>query len=271
MTLTERYESFLALHQPGSPLLLANAWDVGSARLLAAAGFLALATTSSGHAASLGRLDGGLTRLETLDHAATLASATDLPVNADLENGFADSPEGVADTLTLALATGVAGASVEDYTGDEAAPIYDIGLARDRVAAAVEAAHSGPSRLVLTARAENYLHGRPDLGDTIERLQAFQSVGADVLYAPGLTSLDDIRSLVESVDRPVNVLAVPGAPSVAELASVGVSRISVGGAFAFAALAGMVDAARELIEHGTYGYTARARIGAAAAREAFAD
>lgn len=270
MTSSERYESFLALHAQGSPLLLANAWDVGSARLLAASGFRALATTSSGYAASMGRLDGTLTRIETLDHAAVLAGATDLPVNADLENGFAESPQGVADTIALALVTGVAGASVEDYSGDdEAAPIYDIGLARDRVAAAVDAAHNGPSRLVLTARAENYLHGRADLGDTIERLQAFQEVGADVLYAPGLTSLDDIRSLVTSVDRPVNVLAVPGAPTVAELASVGVSRISVGGAFAFAALSGLVDAARELIEHGTYGYTAESRIGAAAAQRAF--
>jgi len=269
MTQPKRYESFLALHRPGSPLLLANAWDVGSAGLLAACGFAAIATTSSGYAASLGRLDGELTREESLGHAASLAAATDLPVNADLENGFADSPQDVADTIWLALATGVAGASIEDYTRDEAAPIYDIGLARDRVAAAVEAAHSGPSRLVLTARAENYLHGRSDLGDTIARLQAFQEVGADVLYAPGLTSLDDLRSLVASVDRPVNVLAVPGAPPVAELASVGVSRISVGGAFAFAAMAGLVDAARELIEHGTYGYTARSRVGAAAARQAF--
>jgi 2-methylisocitrate lyase-like PEP mutase family enzyme len=269
MTDLLRYESFLALHQPGSPLLLANAWDVGSARLLAACGFRALATTSSGYAASLGRLDGELTRQESLDHAASLAVATGLPVNADLENGFADSPQDVADTIRLALATAVAGASVEDYTGDQAAPIYDISLARDRVAAAVEVAHGGPSRLVLTARAENYLHGRADLGDTIERLQAFQEVGADVLYAPGLTSLDDIRSLVASVDRPVNVLTFPGAPPVAALASVGVSRVSVGGAFAFAATAGLLDAAHELIEHGTYGYTARSRIGAAAVQEAF--
>jgi 2-methylisocitrate lyase-like PEP mutase family enzyme len=269
MTDLLRYESFLALHQPGSPLLLANAWDVGSARLLAACGFRALATTSSGYAASLGRLDGGLTRQESLDHAASLAVATGLPVNADLENGFGDSPQDVADTIRLALATALAGASVEDYTGDQAAPIYDISPARDRVAAAVEVAHGGPSRLVLTARAENYLHGRADLGDTIERLQAFQEVGADVLYAPGLTSLDDIRSLVASVDRPVNVLAFPGAPPVAALASVGVSRVSVGGAFAFAATAGLLDAAHELIEHGTYGYTARSRIGAAAVQEAF--
>lgn len=269
MTRPDHYESFLALHQPGSPLLLANAWDVGSARLLAACGFRALATTSSGYAASLGRLDGALTRVETMDHASALVGATYLPVNADLENGFADYPEDVADSVVLALATGVAGASIEDYSGDEEAPIYDIGLAQDRLAAAVEAAHNGPSRLVLTARAENYLHGRPDLADTIARLQAFQEVGADVLYAPGLTSLDDLRSLVESVDRPVNVLAVPGAPSVAELASIGVSRVFVGGSFAFAAMAGLVEAARELIDHGTHGYTARARVGATAVREAF--
>ena len=257
------------MHQPGSPLLLANAWDVGSARLLAACGFRALATTSSGYAASLGRLDGELTREETLDHAASLARAVDLPVNADLENGFADSPLEVGNTIRLALATGVAGASIEDYTGDPTAPIYDIGLARDRVAAAVQAARSGPSRLVLTARAENYLRGHADLDDTIARLQAFQEAGADVLYAPGLTSLEDIRSLVASVDRPVNVLAFPGAPPVAELATVGVSRVSVGGAFAFAAMAGLLDAAHELIEHGTYGYTARSRVGATASQEAF--
>jgi len=269
MTQPSRYESFLDLHRPGTPLLLANAWDVGSAKLLAAQGFRALATTSSGHAASMGRLDGGLTLAETLDHAALLAGATDLPVNADLENGFADSPEGVAETIRLALATGVVGASIEDYSGDESAPIYDLGLARDRVAAAVEAAHRGPSRLVLTARSENYLHGCPDLADTVARLQAFQEVGADVLYAPGLTSLDDLRSLVASVDRPVNVLAVPGTPSVAELASIGVSRVSVGGAFAFAAVAGLIEAARELIDHGTYGYTAQARVGGSAVREAF--
>jgi len=269
MTDPERWESFLAMHQPGSPLLLANAWDVGSARLLAACGFRALATTSSGYAASLGRLDGGLTREETLDHAASLVRAVDLPVNADLENGFAHSPQEVGNTIMLALATGVAGASIEDYTGDPKAPIYDIGLARDRVAAAVQAARSGPSRLVLTARAENYLRGPADLGDTIARLQAFQEAGADVLYAPGLTSLEDIRSVVASVDRPVNVLAFPGAPPVAELATVGVSRVSVGGAFAFAAMAGLLDAAHELIEHGTYGYTARSRVGATAPQQAF--
>lgn len=269
MTQPDRYESFLALHQPGAPLLLANAWDVGSARLLAAAGFHALASTSSGYAASLGRLDGELMRAETLEHCTVLAGATDLPVNADLENGFADSPEGVAQAITLALTTGLAGASIEDYSGNDDAPIYDLGLARDRIAAAVEAAHGGSTRLVLTARAENYLHGYSDLADTIARLQAFQEAGADVLYAPGVSSLGDLRSLVESVDRPVNVLVFDGMPTVAQLASIGVSRVSVGGGFAFAALAGLVDAARELIDHGTYGYGARSAVGSAAVREAF--
>jgi 2-methylisocitrate lyase-like PEP mutase family enzyme len=190
-------------------------------------------------------------------------------VSADLENCFADEPEGVAQTVRLALDAGLAGCSLEDFSGREDAPIYDAGLAAERVAAAAEAAHSGPRRLVLTARSENYLHGRRELADTIARLQAYAEAGADVLYAPGLRSIDEIRELVASVDRPVNVLAVPGAPPVSELAAAGVSRVSVGGAFAFAALGGAVEAARELLEHGTYGFWDLARTGASAARAAF--
>ncbi len=262
---------FLQLHHGSAPLLLANAWDTGSARLLASLGFPALATTSSGYAASLGRLDGRLTRDEALEHTAQLVRATNLPVNADLENCFADEPAGVAETIRLALDTGAAGASVEDFSGDPAAPIYDRGLATDRVRAAAEAAHAGPTRLVLTGRAENLLHGRDDLADTIARLQAYQEAGADVLYAPGLTRAEDIRAVVTSVDRPVNVLAMADTPPVAELAEIGVARISVGGAFAFAALSGLVDAARELLDRGTYGYTARAGVGSQAARDAFGD
>jgi 2-methylisocitrate lyase-like PEP mutase family enzyme len=260
---------FLALHRRGQPLLLPNPWDRGSAVLLASLGFQALATTSSGFAATLGRPDGSVTRDEALAHAAEIAGATDLPVTADLENGFADEPAGVAETLRLAVGAGLAGCSVEDATGRPDDPIHDAGLAASRVEAAAEAAHGGPGQLVLTARAENYLHGRPDLADTIGRLQAYQEAGADVLYAPGLTSLDDIRQLVASVDRPVNVLARPGVPAVSDLAAVGVSRVSVGGGFAFAALGAVVEAARELLEDGTYRFWKQATIGAKGAAAAF--
>jgi 2-methylisocitrate lyase-like PEP mutase family enzyme len=257
----EKTSRFLELHRPGHPLLLPNPWDQGSAKLLASLGFQALATTSSGFAATLGRADGSGSRDEALAHAAAIVAATDLPVSADLENGFADEPGGVGATIALAVETGLAGVSVEDFSGDDNEPIYDIGLAAERVAAAVEAAHAGPARLVLTARAENYLYGRTDLADTITRLQAYQQAGADVLYAPGLTSLADIRQLVSSVDRPVNVLAMAGTPPVGKLAGVGVSRVSVGGALAFAALGALVDAATELRDQGTYGYLASSADG----------
>ncbi len=248
-----------------------NPWDAGSARLLASLGFEALATTSSGLAATLGRLDGSLTREESIAGAAAIVEATDLPVSADLENGFADDPKGVSETIELALAVGLAGASIEDYGSGPEAAIYEIGHAAERVAAAAEAAHNGPSRLVLTARAENHLRGVDDLADTIARLQAYQEAGADVLYAPGLTRLEDIGELVSSVDLPVNVLGLPGAPSVPELADAGVSRVSVGGAFAFAALGATVEAARELLDEGTYGYFERTGVGLRVARPAFAE
>ena len=271
MSASDATAAFLELHHGSTPLLLANAWDSGSARLLASLGFRALATTSSGYAASLGRLDGSLSRDEALQHTAQLVRATELPVNADLENCFADEPAGVAETIQLALDTGVAGASVEDFTGRSDSPIYDLALATERVRAAAEAAHAGPRRLVLTGRAENFLHGHTDLADTIARLQAYQEAGADVLYAPGLTRAEDIRAVVTSVDRPVNVLAMADTPPVAELGEIGVARVSVGGAFAFSALAGLVDAASELLDHGTYGYTARSRAGSEAVRAAFGD
>jgi 2-methylisocitrate lyase-like PEP mutase family enzyme len=266
----EKARRFLALHDGERPLLLPNPWDQGSAKLLASLGFLALATTSSGHAATLGRRDGSVTRDEAVGHAAAIVEATDLPVSADLENAFADEPAGVAETLRLALEAGLAGCSVEDFTRRDSS-IYDAGLAAERVAAAAEVAHGGPVHLVLTGRAENYLRGRPDLADTIGRLQAYQAAGADVLYAPGLSRLEDIRQVIASVDRPVNVLARPGAPTVAELAEVGVSRVSVGGAFAFAALGAVVEAARELRVDGTYTFWERARIGAESARSAFGE
>jgi 2-methylisocitrate lyase-like PEP mutase family enzyme len=265
----DKAERFLASHQSPEPLLMPNPWDAGSARLLEWLGFSALATTSSGFAATLGRLDGSVTREEALGHAAAVSAATTLPVSADLENGFSDSPEGVAETVRLATATGLAGCSIEDATGRDENPVYDRALATERVAAAAEAAQAGPGRLVLTARAENYLHGRPDLADTIARLQAYAEAGADVLYAPGLTSLADVREVVRSVDRPVNVLALAGAPTVAQLAEAGVSRISVGGGFAYAALAALVEAATELRDQGTYGYLARTSQGGAAVRAAF--
>jgi len=265
----ERARAFRALHEGPGPLLLPNPWDAGSARLLASLGFAALATTSGGFAATLGRLDGEVTREEALGHAALIAAATPLPVSADLENAFADEPAGVAETIGLATAAGLAGCSVEDYTRRPGEPIYDLGLARERVAAAASAAKAAPGPMVLTARAENYLHGRPDLADTIRRLQAYQDAGADVLYAPGLTSLADIRAVVSSVDRPVNVLAFAGAPAVPQLAEAGVRRISVGSAFSNAALGALVSAARELREEGTYGFLDLAATGRAQASAAF--
>jgi 2-methylisocitrate lyase-like PEP mutase family enzyme len=246
-----------------------NPWDRGSALLLQSLGFEALATTSSGFAATLGRLDGMVTREEAIAHAAELAGAVEVPVSADLENCFADDPAGVAQTVRLAVDAGLAGCSVEDYSGREGDTIYDPGLAAERVAAAAEAAHAGPARLVLTARAENHVHGRDDLPDTITRLQSFQAAGADVLFAPGVRELDEIRELVSSVDLPVNVLVLPGMPSVSELAEASVSRISVGGGFAFAAFGAAAAAGRELLEQGTYAFWDTAAQGAKAAREAF--
>ncbi len=266
----EQAAGFLALHTPGSPLLMPNAWDEGSAKLLASLGFQALATTSSGFAATLGRLDGSVTRDEALTHARSIVEATELPVSADLENGFADDPGAVAETVALALQAGLAGCSVEDFTGRADTPIYEIDLAAERVAAAAAVAHAGPVHLVLTARAENHLHDRADLADTIARLKAYQEAGADVLFAPGVNELEDIRLLVASVDRPVSVLALPRAPAVPELAAAGVGRVSVGGAFAFAALGAVVEAANELKDEGTYSYWARTSVGARAARSAFA-
>jgi 2-methylisocitrate lyase-like PEP mutase family enzyme len=265
----ELAERFLALHRPGEPLLLPNPWDAGSARLLAWLGFEALATTSSGSAATLGLLDGQIGADVALAHAQAIVEATPLPVSADLENGFAPDADGVAETARGAVRAGLAGFSIEDYSGDDEDPIYGVDEAAERVRAAAEAAHSGPAHLVVTGRCENHLHGRDDLADTIARLQAYQEAGADVLYAPGPTDSAQIRAIVESVDRPVNVLARPGMAPVPELAELGVARISVGGAFAFAAIDALVQAGRELREHGTYDYAARAGPGARAAVEAF--
>jgi 2-methylisocitrate lyase-like PEP mutase family enzyme len=258
---------FLDLHVPGTPLLMPNPWDAGSAKVLASLGFQSLATTSSGFAATLGRLDMSVTRDEAIAHAAAIVDAVDVPVSADLENGFADDPHGVAKTVKKAGAVGLAGCSIEDHTQRADDPIYPIAHAVDRVEAAVEAAGR---HVVITARCENYLHGRPDLADTIARLQRYQEAGAHVLYAPGVVDANDIRSLVASVDRPVNVLALPSAPPVTELAELGVARISVGGAFGFAALGALVQAGRELLEQGTYGFWQQAKPGREVAGRAFA-
>jgi len=265
----QKAERFLALHRGNTPLLLPNPWDLGSARLLEWLGFEALATTSSGFAATLGRLDGSVDRDEAIAHATAIVGATALPVTADLENGFSDDPTEVAETIRLALQAGLAGCSIEDSSGRDDEPIYALEPAAERISAAAEIAHAGPVHLVLTGRAENYLHGRPDLADTIARLQRYSDAGADVLYAPGLTALDDIASVVRSLDRPLNVLLRPGGPSVAELDAVGVRRVSVGGAFAFAALGALVEAARELQAGESAVFLERARLGGSATRSAF--
>ena len=260
-------ERFLDLHRPGDPLLIPNPWDAGSAKLLASLGFEALATTSSGFAATLGRVDNSVSREEALAHSAAIVAATRLPVSADLENGFADDGEGVAETVRGAVDAGLAGCSIEDSTGRADQPLYALEHAAERIAAAAEAAGG---RLVLTGRAENFVIGRGDVSDTIARLQAYQEAGADVLYAPRLTRIEDIRSVVESVDRPVNVLARPGGPTVAELAAAGVARVSVGGAFSLVALGALARAGRELLDRGTYSFFDLAGEGRDAAAVAFA-
>jgi 2-methylisocitrate lyase-like PEP mutase family enzyme len=259
-TRLEKYEVFRALHQGPGAFVIPNPWDAGSAKILAALGFEALATTSAGCAFSRGYLDSApaMTRDVILQNAKEIVDATHLPVSADLQNGFGHSPGICAETIRLAAKAGLAGGSIEDSSGDPENPIYDFQLATERVAAAAEAAHA--SHFWLTARAENFLHDRPDLDDTIRRLQSFSKAGADVLYAPGLTNLDAIRAVCASVSKPVNVLmGLTGATfSVEELAAAGVKRISVGGSFARAALGALVRAAREVKEKGTFAYAAEA-------------
>jgi 2-methylisocitrate lyase-like PEP mutase family enzyme len=263
-------DRFRDLHRPGQPLLMANPWDAGSAKLLASIGFQALATTSGGHAATMGRLDGAVGREAALLHAADIVAAVDVPVSADLEDGFAAEPDAVAATVRKAVAVGLAGCSIEDWSAADRT-IFAFDHAVERVRAAAEAAHGTEGGLVLTARAENHIRDNPDLDDTIARLQAFQEAGADVLYAPGLSSIEDIRRVIEAVDRPVNILALPGAPSVAELAEAGAARLSVGSAFALVALGAVVDAGRELLDQGTYGFWERAIEGSRHAHRAFKD
>jgi len=256
-----RGERFRALHAAGI-FVIPNPHDAGTAKILAGLGFAALATTSAGLAFSLGRPDGqgAVSRDETLANARSIVAATELPVAADLENGFVDAPEGVAETIRLAAAAGLVGGSIEDATGDADRPIYDFGHAVERVAAAAEAAHGLDVPFMFAARAENFLHGRADLDDTIRRLQAFERAGADLLYAPGLQSLEAVRTVCASVGKPVNVLIGGSGPamSVAELAAAGVRRVSLGSALSRAALGGFMAAAREVLEHGTTGFTSGA-------------
>jgi 2-methylisocitrate lyase-like PEP mutase family enzyme len=266
--MTSMSARFSELHVPGRPLVMPNPWDAGTARLLESLGFRALATTSSGFAATLGRLDYSVSRDEALGHAATIVAAVQVPVSADLENCFADDPEGVAATVEGAVRAGLAGCSVEDFTGRRNDPIYPLDRAVARVAAAAEAGHRQPG-LVLTARAENYLHGRADLADTIARLRAYQEAGADVLYAPGLSDRGDIRAVVEALERPVNVLLRPGGPTVPQLADAGVARVSVGGAFAHVSLAAVARAGKELLGEGTCSWLDLATEGRKLAAEAF--
>lgn len=253
----DKAERFRALHARPGAFVIPNPWDAGTARMLTALGFEALTTTSGGLAFSLGRKDGAgvVTRDEALANAKAIVDATDLPVAADLENGYGHMPEAAAETIRLAAeVAGVVGGSIEDTTGDPERPIYDFQHAVERVAAAVEAARTLPFPFVLVGRSENFLHGRPDLDDTIRRLQAFEAAGADALFAPGLTRAEDIRTLCAAVTKPVNVVMglKRASFSVAELAALGVRRISVGSALSRAALGAFVRAAREIGEHGTF-------------------
>ena len=255
-TQDEKGRAFRALHERDHAFIIPNPWDVGTARILAHLGFEALATTSMGYAFSAGQRDNTIERDQMMDHLAAIAAATDLPVNADLENGFGDSPETVAETIRLAAAAGVVGGSIEDSTARPEQPIYDREFAAERVRAAAEAVRALPFPFTLTGRAENYLHGRPDLKDAIARLQVYQEAGADVLYAPGLASKEDIAAVVSSVDRPVNVvMGLRGVQlSLAELSTLGVKRVSVGSALSRTALGAFLRAAQEMREHGTFAF-----------------
>ncbi|MEX2201952.1 MAG: isocitrate lyase/phosphoenolpyruvate mutase family protein [Dongiaceae bacterium] len=258
-TQADKARTFQALHREGC-FVIPNPWDAGSARLLSGLGFKALATTSAGLAFALARPDGAnrVSRAETLANARAIVEASDLPVSADLEDGFGARPEDAAETIRQGAAVGLVGGSIEDSTRDGKGPVYEMGHAADRVRAAAEATRALPFTFMLVGRAENYIHGRYDLADTIRRLQAYQEAGADVLYAPGLRTRDEVASVVKSVDRPVNVVMGPGHSTIADLAALGVRRISVGGSLYRAAIGGFLQAARELKEQGSFGYAANA-------------
>jgi 2-methylisocitrate lyase-like PEP mutase family enzyme len=255
-TQAEKGRAFVALHARKQAFVIPNPWDIGSARLLQALGFEALATTSSGLASSLGLIDGQPGRDAVIAHAAALAAATDLPINGDLENGFGDAPEDAAETIKRAAAAGLVGGSIEDYTGRKHQPFYELAHAAERIRAAAEAAHALDFPFLLTARSEGLLRAEPDLGDVIRRLQAYQEAGADVLFAPGVRHADDIASIMREIDRPLNVLAnLRGLTlDVAQLEALGVRRISVGGLLANVAYGALIHGARELKERGTFGF-----------------
>ena len=257
-TQAEKANAFQALHARAGAFVIPNPWDAGTARILTRLGFEALTTTSAGLAFVLGRRDGdgSVTRDDALANAKAIIDATDLPVAADLENGYGDAPEAAAETIRLAASVGLVGASIEDATGDETRPIYDIAHAAERVAAAAEAAHALPFPFMFVARAENFLHNKPDIDDTIRRLQAFEAAGADVLYAPGIIKADHIRAVCSSVSNPVNVImGIKGASfSISQLAALGVKRISVGSSLSRAALGAFVRAANEIKEQGTFNF-----------------
>jgi 2-methylisocitrate lyase-like PEP mutase family enzyme len=251
---SDRAQAFRALHHQDGAFVIPNPWDAGSARLLASVGFKALATTSAGFAFTLGRRDGAVSRDEKLQHIRDLVAAVDLPIAADLENGFGDAPEIAAETISLGAEAGLVGGSIEDSSGDPEHPIYDFNHAVERVAAAVEAAYALPFAFTLTARAENFLHGRPDLDDTIKRLQAFERAGADVLFAPGLTDLEMVKAICSSVSKPVNVVMSLALSKLthADLAEAGVKRISLGAGLSRAAFGAVMRAAREITDHGSF-------------------
>ncbi|HEX3995811.1 MAG TPA: isocitrate lyase/phosphoenolpyruvate mutase family protein [Acetobacteraceae bacterium] len=256
MTQQDRAARFLALHNAPDAFVIANAWDAGSAKLLTSLGFKALATSSGAQAGILGRVDGKVNREEALAHAKAIVDATELPVSADLEKGFGDSPDDAARTITLAAGIGLVGGSIEDASGDPARPLYDPAQAAERVAAAVQAARSVGFPFVLTARAEGFLRGNPDLDDTIRRLQAFELAGADVLMAPGLPDLAAVRTVCAAVGKPFNFMAGINGRSftVAELADAGVKRISLATSLFRAAMTGLLNAATEVRDHGTFKY-----------------
>jgi len=256
---SERAKRFRALHEQPGAFVIANPWDAGSARILAGLGFRALATSSGASAGTFGRRDGKMTRDEALAQARAIVTATDLPVSADLEKGFGDSAQAAAETIRLAAGAGLVGGSIEDASGDKDKPLYDIQHAVERVAAAVQAARALPFPFTLTARSENFLRGNPDLDDTIRRLQAFEKAGADVLMAPGLPDLAAVRAVCAAVSKPVNFMAgIRGKSfSVAELEAAGVKRISLATSLYRAAMSGLLDAAREVKEKGSFGYLER--------------
>jgi 2-methylisocitrate lyase-like PEP mutase family enzyme len=253
-----RAQRFRALHESGT-FVIANCWDGGSARILTALGFPALATSSGAAAGVLGRLDHGISIDESLANAKLICDSTTLPVSADLEKGFGDAPASTAKAITMAASVGLVGGSIEDASGRKDAPIFDLSFATERVAAAAEAARALPFPFTLSARAENYLHGRADLDDTIRRLQAYEAAGADVLFAPALPDLAAVRLVCSSVGKPVNfMVGIRGKSfSVAELADAGVRRISLATSLYRAAMSGLADAAREIRESGTFGYIDR--------------